>query len=315
MSGVQNYINAICNSSLNSYSDINEADPSTNWIPENIRNGVTGPVQVKLLCGADLLESFGTPGLWADEDIEAIVGRHGLIVISRAKSNPMEFVYNSDMLTKFMSNIVIVTEWIRNEISSTKIRRALRRSESVKYLLPDTVIEYIIRYSLYGCEKNKYLLPPNNNTTFLTPLPSDTAMESPSPTNCLYICNNNLFTRNSYDKRMSIDTVDSYTKSTISTLSNMKHPGQAVKIITDSTGEHKIVRDEEKPKEVCSQEEKILKGSKSYTCFNEIESKSGLKHAKSSTNLKECKSCDENIIKFIFTKHGIQVISDVETIV
>jgi hypothetical protein len=28
-----------------------------------------GSVQVKLLCGADLLESFGTPGLWKDEDV------------------------------------------------------------------------------------------------------------------------------------------------------------------------------------------------------------------------------------------------------
>ena len=27
------------------------------------------PVQVKLLCGADLLESFAVPGLWKDEDV------------------------------------------------------------------------------------------------------------------------------------------------------------------------------------------------------------------------------------------------------
>lgn len=27
------------------------------------------PPLLKLLCGADLLESFGTPGLWADEDV------------------------------------------------------------------------------------------------------------------------------------------------------------------------------------------------------------------------------------------------------
>lgn len=26
-------------------------------------------VNVRLLCGADLLESFGTPGLWADKDV------------------------------------------------------------------------------------------------------------------------------------------------------------------------------------------------------------------------------------------------------
>ncbi len=28
-----------------------------------------GPVQLKLLCGADLLESFGVPGLWKPDDV------------------------------------------------------------------------------------------------------------------------------------------------------------------------------------------------------------------------------------------------------
>jgi len=43
-----------------------------------------------------------------------------------------------------------VTEWITNEVSSTKIRRALRRSESVKYLLQESVIDYIHKHGLYG---------------------------------------------------------------------------------------------------------------------------------------------------------------------
>ena len=28
-----------------------------------------GPIQIKLLCGADLLESFATPGLWKPQDV------------------------------------------------------------------------------------------------------------------------------------------------------------------------------------------------------------------------------------------------------
>lgn len=62
------------------------------------------------------------------------------------------------------------------------------------------------------------------------------------------------------------------------------------------------------------EEVKTLKGSKSCTSFDSLDS-TKLKSGRSSTNLKECKSCDENLIKFIFTKHGIQVISNVETIV
>ncbi|XP_078312524.1 nicotinamide/nicotinic acid mononucleotide adenylyltransferase 1-like isoform X2 [Crassostrea virginica] len=114
-------------------------------------------VNVRLLCGADLLESFGTPGLWADKDIEDIVGKYGLVCITREGSDPRKFIYESDVLTKYQENIIIVTEWIFNDISSTKIRRALRRGESVKYLIQDIVIDYIRDNHLYGVEDNKYV--------------------------------------------------------------------------------------------------------------------------------------------------------------
>ncbi|CAE1265104.1 NMNAT [Acanthosepion pharaonis] len=76
-------------------------------------------ILLKLVCGADMLESFAVPNLWLPEHIEEIV------------------------------------EWIQNDISSTKIRRALSRGESVKYLLPDTVIDYIKANGLYGTDSNK----------------------------------------------------------------------------------------------------------------------------------------------------------------
>ncbi|XP_060531180.1 nicotinamide/nicotinic acid mononucleotide adenylyltransferase 3 [Cylas formicarius] len=144
----QNHINSVLHSNED---NLNEAD--FKWLPEDIRYHNAG-ITVKLLCGADLLESFGTPGLWSDDDIEAIVGQHGLVVITRSNSNPNEFIYNSDILTKYRSNITIVTEWIQNEISSTKIRKAFQRSESVKYLIPDKVIDYIHKNSLYGANNN-----------------------------------------------------------------------------------------------------------------------------------------------------------------
>lgn len=39
--------------------------------------------------------------------IEAIVGQHGLVVITRENSNPNAFIYNSDVLTKYTVNIDI----------------------------------------------------------------------------------------------------------------------------------------------------------------------------------------------------------------
>ncbi|XP_047129021.2 uncharacterized protein LOC100214495 isoform X1 [Hydra vulgaris] len=107
------------------------------------------PVHVKFLCGADLMESFSVPDLWKTEDIEEIVGKHGLVVITRAGSNPQKFIENSSILSKFKSNIDIVEEWILNEISATKIRTALSRGESIRYLVPDTVIDYIEKNKLY----------------------------------------------------------------------------------------------------------------------------------------------------------------------
>ncbi|KAK3603033.1 hypothetical protein CHS0354_037782 [Potamilus streckersoni] len=111
-------------------------------------------VSLKLLCGGDLLESFGTPGLWKDEDIEDIVRNYGLVCITRGGTDPKKFIYESDVLSKYQENIFIVTEWITNEISATKIRRAMRRGESVKYLLQDSVIDYIRENQLYGIPDN-----------------------------------------------------------------------------------------------------------------------------------------------------------------
>lgn len=49
----------------------------TEWIPENVKNSVDNtPIQIKLLCGADLLESFGVRGLWLEDDVSYICKTH-----------------------------------------------------------------------------------------------------------------------------------------------------------------------------------------------------------------------------------------------
>lgn len=46
------------------------ASQDIEWIPENVRNSSdSSPIQIKLLCGADLLESFKVFNLWMDEDV------------------------------------------------------------------------------------------------------------------------------------------------------------------------------------------------------------------------------------------------------
>uniref|UniRef100_A0A8D1GF17 Nicotinamide-nucleotide adenylyltransferase n=2 Tax=Sus scrofa TaxID=9823 RepID=A0A8D1GF17_PIG len=128
-----------------------------------------GVPKVKLLCGADLLESFGVPNLWKSEDITKIVGDYGLICITRAGNDTQKFIYESDVLWKHQNNIHLVNEWITNDISSTKIRRALRRGQSIRYLVPDLVQEYIEEHGLYSSESEE-----RNAGIILAPLQRNT---------------------------------------------------------------------------------------------------------------------------------------------
>lgn len=107
------------------------------------------PPQLKLLCGADFLDTFKIPGMWRDDHVEEVVGRFGLVCISRGHLKPERAVHESDTLTRHSRNIHLVREWVRNETSATEVRRALRRGMSVKYLVPDSVIEYIQEHRLY----------------------------------------------------------------------------------------------------------------------------------------------------------------------
>ncbi|XP_047580569.1 nicotinamide/nicotinic acid mononucleotide adenylyltransferase 1 [Lutra lutra] len=128
--------------------------------------------KIKLLCGADLLESFAVPNLWKSDDITQIVGDYGLICITRAGNDAQKFIYESDTLWKHRNNIHLVNEWVTNDISSTKIRRALRRGQSVRYLVPDLVREYIEKHDLYSYESEE-----KNAGVILAPLqrkPADT---------------------------------------------------------------------------------------------------------------------------------------------
>ncbi|KAJ8270196.1 hypothetical protein GJAV_G00111460 [Gymnothorax javanicus] len=118
----------------------------------------TGIPQLKLLCGADFLDTFKVPGLWHADHLAEVAGRFGLVCVSWGSLQPDRAVHESDTLSRYRENIFLVREWISNDISATEVRRALRRGLSVKYLLPDTVIEYIHQHSLYTLEseqKNK----------------------------------------------------------------------------------------------------------------------------------------------------------------
>ena len=66
---------------LDSYTKIANTE-SADWLPP-LGSESQGPISFKLLCGADLLESFAVPNLWDEEDLTTIVRDYGIVVISR----------------------------------------------------------------------------------------------------------------------------------------------------------------------------------------------------------------------------------------
>lgn len=106
-------------------------------------------VRVKLVAGADLIQTFDKPNLWSDEDLEVILSRFGLIIVERWASDLFEYLFANPLLYRHRKNIIVAKQYISNDISSTKIRLLLRRNRSVKYLLPDSVCNYIKEHALY----------------------------------------------------------------------------------------------------------------------------------------------------------------------
>ncbi|XP_037538231.1 nicotinamide/nicotinic acid mononucleotide adenylyltransferase 3 [Nematolebias whitei] len=147
---------------------LKEHEPSTGTHSSPVGNNtnVSSPApRLKLLCGADFLNTFKIPGLWLDDHVEDLVGRFGLVCVSRGSLQPERAVHESDTLYRHRQNIFLVREWVRNETSATEVRRALRRGLSVKYLIPDSVIDYIHKHDLYTEDSES-----RNEGTVLRPL-------------------------------------------------------------------------------------------------------------------------------------------------
>ncbi|KAL4579979.1 hypothetical protein LXL04_016151 [Taraxacum kok-saghyz] len=109
----------------------------------------TGSLKVMLVCGSDLLGSFGIPGAWIPDHIRIICRDYGVVCIRREGQDIEKIISRDDILTEYKSNIEVVDELVPNRISSTLVRDCVSRGLSVKYLTSDEVIDYIKRNQLY----------------------------------------------------------------------------------------------------------------------------------------------------------------------
>lgn len=100
--------------------------------------------QICFLTGSDNLKEIHT---W--DRAEDIVSKYKLIIMERGCDNIEEIIENNSLLLKNKQNIMKMNQEIRSNCSSTYIRNQLKNEKSVKYLVPEEVIEYIEEHKLY----------------------------------------------------------------------------------------------------------------------------------------------------------------------
>jgi nicotinamide mononucleotide adenylyltransferase len=107
---------------------------------------------LKLLCGADLLESFLVPNLWDDEHIEEIIRDFGIVTVPRPGSNPWKILYESSkshIFRRHIDQVMILDEEFQVNISSTLVREAVKENKPISHLVHQSVERYIKEKGLY----------------------------------------------------------------------------------------------------------------------------------------------------------------------
>jgi nicotinamide mononucleotide adenylyltransferase len=131
-------------------------------------DGQKKPIHVALLAGADLIQTMSTPGLWAAEDLERILGHYGAFILERSGTDIGKLadqhiatasltVVDDALLTlqQYREKIWVIPQLIQNDVSSTKIRLFRKRGKSIRYYIPDQVVDYIYEHDLYVDDDKK----------------------------------------------------------------------------------------------------------------------------------------------------------------
>ncbi|TGZ67672.1 hypothetical protein CRM22_004661 [Opisthorchis felineus] len=134
------------------------ADPSSTSL-QRVRRLRYPRTRIKLVFGADVLQSFAVPDLWSEDDMETLVRDYGIICISRPGSDPASLIQKTDMLRKHEDNIILVTDLCENKLSATMVRNNIKSGSSIRYLVPDAVLEKIYAEGMYGAKKTRRLIP------------------------------------------------------------------------------------------------------------------------------------------------------------
>lgn len=100
--------------------------------------------EIRLIIGTDNLKELET---W--HEVEHLLNRFKVIVLSRDEDNAEEIIKSNKLLSKYFSSFIINNISLRTNLSSTFVRNEIKNQHSVRYLLPDEVINYIKNNHLY----------------------------------------------------------------------------------------------------------------------------------------------------------------------
>ncbi|KAF1953045.1 nicotinamide mononucleotide adenylyltransferase 1 [Byssothecium circinans] len=129
-----------------------------NYELNDVMGGIATPggekkrIHVALLAGADLIQTMSAPGLWAQEDLNRILGYYGAFILERSGTDIDDALLT---LQQFRDNIRVIPQLIQNDVSSTKIRLFRKRNKSIRYYIPDKVVDYIYEHNLYADDDKK----------------------------------------------------------------------------------------------------------------------------------------------------------------
>lgn len=118
------------------------------------------------------------------QQLHHILGDYGCFIIERAESEIDQSIFSSSSvhsrspLALYANNIYMVSQLIRNDVSSTKVRLFLRKDMSVMYLTPRVVVQYIQEHGLYSL-RNEVAAAESSSSSNTPPL-SKTRSHTPS---------------------------------------------------------------------------------------------------------------------------------------
>ena len=124
------------------------------------------PIQVRLLCGSDLLLSFLTPNVWIPEHVQSLLGVYGLVVIPRPGTD-VQSLLEADAIRPHRANVLIAQQACDFPVSSSVIRTLLSARKSARYLMHDAVHGYCVAHRLWSAPNESESRSPSE-TAFQT---------------------------------------------------------------------------------------------------------------------------------------------------